>query len=142
VPTPIPRVYLLLLALPATTGATPAPVYREPTSLEAAHRALPKPLRDQIEQGQTSFREALKGYRENSRRAGTQEEKARWLLGVERMKEAHYSYPIHYLQAHRKQPEYQNREDNSAIDLALRFYRIQYEDAKKRGLFSLPKSKE
>jgi hypothetical protein len=43
----------ILLAASAMEAA-PAPIYREPSSLEAAHRALPKALREEIESEQRS----------------------------------------------------------------------------------------
>ena len=64
----------LLLAAPATESA-PAPVYRERPSPEAAHLALPKALRDEIELGQRSFPELVEGARHSSTVVAIEEER-------------------------------------------------------------------
>ena len=48
---------------------------------------------------------------------------------------APHTDPIHYLEYPRTEPASQSREGQAAIDSPLKFYRIQYEEAKKKGLF-------
>ena len=131
---------LLLVALPAISA--PAPVYKERPSLETAHRALPKALRDEIELGQSSFPELVERARHSSTLVRTQKEKLICLRAAEKWKEAHYTYPIQHLEYQRNQPPYQSREDQQKIETALKFYRIQYAEAKKKGIFKVPDLKE
>lgn len=121
----------------------PAPVYRErPPSLETAHRALPKALREEIERFQNSIPEIIEGAKQSSKLARTQKEKDAYLAGVENWKRHYYSFPIQHLEYQRQQPDYVSREDQQKIEEALKFYRIQYAEAKKKGLFKIANLKE
>jgi hypothetical protein len=124
----------LLLAAPAAESA-PAPVYKERPGLESAHRALPKPLRDEIERCQRDLPELIARAEHSSKLARTRKEKDAYLGTVENWKRHYYFFPVQHLEYQRKQPEYQSREDQAAIELALKFYRIQYAEAKKKRLF-------
>jgi hypothetical protein len=137
-----PALLLLAILLAATAEAAPAPVYKERPSLESAHRALPKALRDEIEWFQRSNPGRIEGNVQASKRVRTEKEKLACLLGAEHHKRAYYAYPVQYLEYQRKQPDYASREDQAAIETALKFYRIQYADAKKRGLFKIPNLEE
>jgi hypothetical protein len=135
------RISLLALACVAATATAfaPAPVYKERPSLESAHRARPKALRDRIERTQTTFRDRLESYREQARRAGNLEGDARWPLEAEWLKEAQYIYPVYYLASQSRQPIYQNRDDQRKIEEALKLYRLRYYEAKRKGLFGEPR---
>lgn len=133
-------VAFLLVAFPAE--AAPAPVYKDRPSLESAHRALPKPLRDQIESAQRGRPELIDAMKRDIRFARTETEKVNRLAQIERWKAQHYCYPIDHLEYQRQQPAYQSRENQQKIEEALKFYRRQYVEAKKKGPIKLPNSKE
>ena len=127
----------LLLAAP-TTESAPAPVYREPASLETAHRALPERLRYMIDSFHRHLPESIDGWRRDMIRARTEKDKESKRRTMEHWKAEFYRHPIDLLEYQRQQQPYQGREDQQKIATALKYYRLQYHEAKKKGLFTEP----
>lgn len=136
------QLILAFLGAASLAGAAPAPVYKERPSLETAHRALPKALRDEIERNVPECLELVESYSLCAKRARIQKEKDAYLRTAEKWKAQQYRYPIDHLEYQRKQPEYQSRDDQQKIDVALKYYRLQYEDVKKKGLIEVPNFKK
>jgi hypothetical protein len=128
---------LLALLLAAVAVSAPAPVYKERPSLGSAHRALPEALRYDIDSFYRSLPEFIERSERNLRLARTQREIR--LSGIEVLKAEFYRHPIELLEYQRRQPPYQSREDQRKIEEALKFYRLQYHEAKQKGILVEPR---
>jgi hypothetical protein len=133
-----PLLVALLVAAPLAWAA-PAPVYKERPSLESAHNALPKDLRDEIDHFHRHLPERIARTERNLRLASTQRSKELHLAGIAVRKASFYRFPIEMLEGERTRSLYQSREDQRKIGEALKFYRLRYHEAKQKGILVEPR---